>query len=405
MRDGVYPVIKQPNMTMLETIEKLLKMRDPNAQAGVTLIRAVIEDDSDLEVEDTKREPTSAEAFAARADVRQGKKSGARPGVTEPVRDPRMRATKQIAQKQDKYPIMKSPRTGTYEHPEGESSGTVQEPEAREATVDNEESMGDAIAIQPTTPANTAKEKVPKTSLKKIPLTKRADPMSLAERMMQQTVTMTWAEALSLSADLRKVVFGTFADPKADANQPVATQLSNMSAKIEIEEDCTPEYVDPKSRLLYIAASPTARVQIDGEEVTALIDTGAEVSVMSSDLAEKLRLPISRTFSVTMAGATGMTKRFLGLCEDVPIDIGKIVYKVPVWVIHWLEHSLVLGRPYHKMAQLKLRETRDGGTEATIYTPDGTGMVSWIAVQPHEERDQTKQDLLQRQALNWPAGP
>ena len=149
-----------------------------------------------------------------------------------------------------------------------------------------------------------------------------------------------------------------------------------MSAKIEIEEDCTPEYVDPKSRLLYIAASPTARVQIDGEDVTALIDTGAEVSVMSSDLAEKLRLPISRTFSVNMAGATGKTKRFLGLCEDVPIDIGKIVYKVLVWVIHWLEHGLVLGRPYHKMAQLKLQEMRDGGTEATIYTLNGIKVVS-----------------------------
>ena len=75
-------------MTMLETIEKLLKMRDPNAPAGVSFIHAVVEDDSDLEVEDIERKPASAEAFAARADVRQGKKPAAQLGVTEPVRDP-----------------------------------------------------------------------------------------------------------------------------------------------------------------------------------------------------------------------------------------------------------------------------------------------------------------------------
>ena len=70
MREGAYPVIKQPNMTLLETIEKLLKMRDPNPLAGVSFIRAVVKDDSDLEVEDIERAPAIAEAFAARADIR-----------------------------------------------------------------------------------------------------------------------------------------------------------------------------------------------------------------------------------------------------------------------------------------------------------------------------------------------
>ena len=136
-----------------------------------------------------------------------------------------------------------------------------------------------------------------------------------------------------------------------------------------------------------------------------MVNLRAEVSVISLDLAKKLGLPISHTFVVTMAGATGASKRFIGLCEDVPIDINRVVHKTAVWVIHRLEHGLVLGRPFHKQAQLKLREMRDGGTEATIYTPDGTGMVSWVAAQPHEERDQTKRDLQARQALNWPAGP
>ena len=57
-------------MTLLEIIKKLLKIRDPNPLVGVLFIYAVVEDDSDLEVEDIERALAIAEAFAARADVR-----------------------------------------------------------------------------------------------------------------------------------------------------------------------------------------------------------------------------------------------------------------------------------------------------------------------------------------------
>ena len=85
-------------MILLEIIKKLLKIRDPNLLVGILFIYTVVEDDLDLEVEDIKRTLAIAEAFAARADVRQGKKP-ARLGIIEPIRDPRMRATKQIAQR------------------------------------------------------------------------------------------------------------------------------------------------------------------------------------------------------------------------------------------------------------------------------------------------------------------
>jgi len=262
MREGAYPVIKQPNMTLLETIEKLVKMRDPNANApaGVSFIHAIVEDDSDLEVEDIGHKPASAETFAARADIGQRKRSPARRGVTEPVKDPRMRATKQIAQRQDRYPIMKSPRTGIYEPATGESSGTVQQPEAMEDTVDNEEPMEDAIAVEGTVPAKPAKEKTPKTTLKKM-LKGTADARPLVDRMLQTTVTMTWAEALSISGDLRKIMFGTFADPKANTAQSV--EVSKVTAKIEAEIERAYDNIRRTREDLYIAASPTAPVKIN----------------------------------------------------------------------------------------------------------------------------------------------
>jgi hypothetical protein len=398
-REGAMPVMRQQDLTLLETIEKLLKLREPSAPTKVTLIRAVVEDDSDVEVGDSQPVETSVEAFGARADIQRGKRAVARPDPTDPVRDPRMRAAKQIAQKQDKYPVMKNLRTGTWEPQDRESSGTLSESDAAETIIVNEEPMEDAPREQTAAATKATKEKVPKTSLKKL-LAGHADPMAVIERMLQQTVTISWAEALSLSGDLRKVMFGTFADPKAIANQPIETQVSKVTAKIEAEAVRAYGNIERITEALYIAASPTATVHIDGHKVKALIDSGAEVSVMTMGLAEELRLPISHIFKINMSGATGKMKAFHGLCEDVPIEIGKIVHKVPVWVIDRLEHALVLGRPYQKTAQLKLEETPDGGTEATIYTPDGTGMVSWTAVRPREDKDQTREDLLRLHAVN-----
>jgi len=100
-----------------------------------------------------------------------------------------------------------------------------------------------------------------------------------------------------------------------------------------------------------------------------------------------LGLLISYIFIVIIAGIIRVSKRFIGLCEDILININRIIYKAVVWVIYRLEYSLVLRRPFHKQAQLKLREMRGGGIEATIYIPDNTGMVSWVAAQPYEERD------------------
>jgi hypothetical protein len=69
-------------------------------------------------------------------------------------------------------------------------------------------------------------------------------------------------------------------------------------------------------------------VHINKKEITALINTEIKVSVILSNLTEKLRLFISYTFSVIMADVTGIIKRFLNLCEDVSINIKKIIYKV-----------------------------------------------------------------------------
>ena len=379
--DGAMPIWKIPGMTMLQTVERQVKMKEAPTSAGVDFIKVDLEQDSDVEVE--------VDAFGARADIQKGKRSAARPEVTDPVRDARTRATKQTAQKQSQYPVMKSLRTGVWE-PEDDTVVVTQD-SPKDATMEVEENRTDAPAAKAA--------KVPKTSLKKL-LAGHADPMSVIDRMLQQPLTISWAEALSLSGDLRKFMFGTFNDPKANAEQAVETQISKLGAEIEDEEEHASEVLDKATEPYYIAASPMAHVNIGQKRISALLDSGAEVTVMTADLAWSLGLPISQSFNVNMSAATGKSKKFVGLCEDVAITVGKITHKVPVWVIDKLEHGLVLGRTYHKVASLKLEEMDDGSCSATIYTPDRTGMVRWQAVSPRSKRNQSRGDLLSKHALN-----
>ena len=195
-------------------------------------------------------------------------------------------------------------------------------------------------------------------------------------------------------------MFGTFADPKAVNEQPVEAQISKVAADIEEQEDYANSILEKAREPLYIAASPMATAYIGRKEVQALVDTGAEVTVMTVKLANSLRLLMIPNFRVNMSSAMGKSKRFVGLCEDVPISIGKITYRVPVWVIDKLEHRLILGRTYHKLSGLAIRENDDGTCSATIYTPDRTGVITWQAVGPDSDRNQSREDLLNHQALN-----
>ena len=56
---------------------------------------------------------------------------------------------------------------------------------------------------------------------------------------------------------------------------------------------------------LYTAASPRGVVEVAGESVVALIDSGAEVNIISRALAQKLSLVISENVVLNMLAPAG----------------------------------------------------------------------------------------------------
>jgi hypothetical protein len=95
LRDGAMRIWKIPGMTWLQTVERQVNMKGAPTSADFGIIKADMEQDSDVEVGEGRQGPTSVDAFGARADIQRGKRPAARPPVTDPVKDARTRATKQ----------------------------------------------------------------------------------------------------------------------------------------------------------------------------------------------------------------------------------------------------------------------------------------------------------------------
>ena len=92
----------------------------------------------------------------------------------------------------------------------------------------------------------------------------------------------------------------------------------------------------------------TAPIKINGQEVLALIDLGAEVFIILLDLVKKLELLIFYIFIVIIIGIIEVNKRFIKLYKNVFININKIIYKIIIQVIYRLEYNLILKQSFYK---------------------------------------------------------
>ena len=70
---------------------------------------------------------------------------------------------------------------------------------------------------------------------------------------------------------------------------------------------------------MYAAKTPKLLVKIDGTSAKAMLDTGAEVNVITRSAAEELGLPIRTDLLLALKAVSGDTRVFDGACEDVEI--------------------------------------------------------------------------------------
>jgi hypothetical protein len=102
----------------------------------------------------------------------------------------------------------------------------------------------------------------------------------------------------------------------------------------------------------------------------AMLDTGAEVNVITCSAAEELSLPICTDLLLALKAVSGDTWVFNRVCEDVEIDIGDVVNCQTLLVLNNSEHTLILDTLFFHDAQVTFDYDDDGYQYTRILSED-----------------------------------
>ena len=75
---------------------------------------------------------------------------------------------------------------------------------------------------------------------------------------------------------------------------------------------------------MYACASPKCKGRIEDAEYEMLIDSGAELCLISRDIFECLELPIDLAVDWSVGSANSQKSRAYGICHDVRVVVGGI---------------------------------------------------------------------------------
>lgn len=111
---------------------------------------------------------------------------------------------------------------------------------------------------------------------------------------------------------------------------------------------------------------PNTKVRLeDGPKVFALLDTGAEINVMTNEVMEDAGVAMRRGPRLELVSHTGHSRPFLGLCEDVELAVDGLITRHPICVIEHGDHDFVLGQFFLKAVKSSDDYKPDGGFSIT----------------------------------------
>ena len=101
-----------------------------------------------------------------------------------------------------------------------------------------------------------------------------------------------------------------------------------------------------KKEKTYATKTPKLLVKVDGAPTWAMLDTRAEVNVITQVVVDELGLPVRMDLLLALKAVSRDTRVFDGAYEDVKIDIGGVVNHQTLLVLNKSEHTLILGSPF-----------------------------------------------------------
>ena len=120
-------------------------------------------------------------------------------------------------------------------------------------------------------------------------------------------------------------------------------------------------------------------VSVEGRHTTAVIDTGAQMNLVSKDISDNVICwPVQASLGTTMRDASGGISKLLGHIENVPLQCKGITIYATIYVGEKYPFGLLLGRPWLKENKVSILECDDGRTWLKV------GNIGKFPVESHE---------------------
>ncbi|KZV80434.1 hypothetical protein EXIGLDRAFT_568611, partial [Exidia glandulosa HHB12029] len=109
--------------------------------------------------------------------------------------------------------------------------------------------------------------------------------------------------------------------------------------------------------------------------VEGVIDNGSQMVLISRLFWEALGKPLDFDKRVSLEAANNTTAATLGLCADLEVDIGGLVFVLHAQVVEEAPFSLLLGRPFLALARAVEETAFDGSSVLTLNSPSSPRAV------------------------------
>jgi len=153
--------------------------------------------------------------------------------------------------------------------------------------------------------------------------------------------------------------------------------------------------------ILYaVTCSRTQVLMSDEIYVKTLLDSDAEINVMSETLVAKAQLSMQRDINLNMIEVSEAKTNIIECCDNVKINIDEAKSVISIFVIENDEYTLILSRSYERKTRLCINNISKETCEMTV-TDDDERMMFFKLILTHNSVNQDVLKIFLEKAKNF----
>jgi hypothetical protein len=222
-------------------------------------------------------------------------------------------------------------------------------------------------------------------------LSRTTSVAQVGEKILDTPVQLSMREVFAVSGDVAGYLHEQTRKRRVPIDPNSSTGATMVSSTTANSSDSA-NVNSVESQSFYALPSGRVKATLDDRvNVTATLDNGSEVNLMPKRVYDLLELPIDTEIRWRINAYNTDTDLEsadpIGVCHNVPVDIGGVMVKLHFFVVKHSNADLILGRPWERAVRANFSNDDDGTYTVRIKSPDSLREVQFCASKPNHERN------------------